>query len=217
MAETEATKDWASDVKAYVPDADDAIIAGIVRYCGIALRSKDASLVSFSDASETERVREKFLKKKLELTDPDELLDAAIGAVGERMRASRTKNRVTVYYLLAERYGKLGLFAPKAKAAKAAKAKAAPAADDATDMMALSAAGPEPVVAPPPAPPAPEPVMAPPPPPPPPEPPVAPLGFASLPPRAVVAAPVGRAAWAFPLGAIAVFGAIAALIITGSR
>jgi len=217
MAETEATKDWASDVKAYVPDADDAIIAGIVRYCGIALRSRDASLVSFSDASETERVREKFLKKKLELTDPDELLDAAIGAVGERMRGSRTKNRVTVYYLLAERYGKLALFAPKTKAAKA---KAAPAADTATDMMALSAAGPEPVVAPqavaPEAPAAPEPVMAPPPPPPP-EPPVAPLGFASLPPRAVVAAPVGRAAWAFPLGAIAVFGAIAALIIAGSR
>jgi hypothetical protein len=217
MAETEATKDWASDVKAYVPDADDAIIAGIVRYCGIALRSKDASLVSFSDPSETERVREKFLKKKLELTDPDELLDAAIGAVGERMRASRNKNRVTVYYLLAERYGKLALFAPKAKAPKATKAKAAPAADDATDMMALSAAGPEPVVAPPPAAPAvPAPVMAPPPPPPPPAP-VAPMAMAALPPRTVVAAPVGRAAWAFPLGAVLVFGAIAALIIAGGR
>jgi hypothetical protein len=83
-------------------------------------------------------------------------------------------------------------------------------------MMALSAAGPEPVVAPPPAAPAaPEPVMAPPPPPPPA--PVAPMAMAALPPRTVVAAPVGRAAWAFPLGAVLVFGAIAALIVSGGR
>jgi hypothetical protein len=30
-------EDWAADVKNYVPSADDKAIAGIVRYCGIAL------------------------------------------------------------------------------------------------------------------------------------------------------------------------------------
>ena len=30
-------EDWAADVKKYVPSADDKAIAGIVRYCGIAL------------------------------------------------------------------------------------------------------------------------------------------------------------------------------------
>jgi hypothetical protein len=103
-------EDWALDVKKYVPNADDGVIAAIVRYCGIALRSRDASLVSFTDSVETDRVRENYCKKKLGLTDPDSVLDAAIAAVGERMSGDSTRNRVTVYYLLAEHFGKLGLF-----------------------------------------------------------------------------------------------------------
>ena len=35
------TQDWTSDVKKYAPDADAKVIAGIVRYCGIALQKKD--------------------------------------------------------------------------------------------------------------------------------------------------------------------------------
>ncbi len=104
------TEDWAADVKKYVPTADDKAIAGIVRYCGIALRNKDSSLVAFTDKDEVSRVRENFLKKKLGLTTPDADLDKAIKAVGEKMKGDRTKNRVTVYYLLAENFGKLSIF-----------------------------------------------------------------------------------------------------------
>lgn len=103
-------EDWAVDVKKYVPDADDQVIKAIVRYCGIALRNRDSALVSFSDKAETDRVKKNFCRKKMAMTDPDEVLDAGIAAVGERMKADRTKNRVTVYYLLAEHFGKLGLF-----------------------------------------------------------------------------------------------------------
>lgn len=103
-------EDWAVDVKKYVPDADDQVIKAIVRYCGIALRNRDSALVSFSDKAETDRVKKSFCRKKMAMTDPDEVLDAGIAAVGERMKADRTKNRVTVYYLLAEHFGKLGLF-----------------------------------------------------------------------------------------------------------
>lgn len=112
-------EDWAIDVRRYAPNADDAVVAGIVRHCGIALRSRDASLVSFIDPAETERVRESFCKKKLGLTDPDDVLDAAIASVGERMQADPTKNRVTVYYLLAEHFGKLALFGGAAVASAA--------------------------------------------------------------------------------------------------
>ena len=70
-----------------------------------------ASLVSFSDKAELARVRDNFLKKKLGLSQSDAELDAAIAAIGEVMKASRDKNRVTVYYLLAERFGKLSIFA----------------------------------------------------------------------------------------------------------
>ena len=44
--------DWAADVKKYAAGADDAIIAGIVRYCGIALSKPDSALVAFSDPKE---------------------------------------------------------------------------------------------------------------------------------------------------------------------
>jgi len=49
-------EDWAADVKKYASNADDKAIAGIVRYCGIALQKRDSSLVSFSDKAEVARV-----------------------------------------------------------------------------------------------------------------------------------------------------------------
>jgi hypothetical protein len=124
--------DWAADVRKYAPQADDGVIAGIVRYCGIALKNRDSALVSFSDPKELERVRNNFLRKKLGLTQTDKTLDAAIAKVGEAMKADRTRNRVTVYYLLAEHFKKLGVFERKAaakapKAAGKAEPKAAPA------------------------------------------------------------------------------------------
>src|SRR6185369_11432789 len=53
-------EDWYADVKKYVPNADSNVVAGIVRYCGIALQNRDSSLVSFSDPAEVGRVRENF-------------------------------------------------------------------------------------------------------------------------------------------------------------
>lgn len=105
-----AAKDWASDVKNYIPIPDEKAIAGIVKYCGIALQKQDSSLVAFSDPAEVARVRENFLKKKLGLTASDAELDAAIAQVRDRMKEDRTRNRVTVYYLLAQHFGKLSDF-----------------------------------------------------------------------------------------------------------
>ena len=102
--------DWAADVRKYAPNADDAAIAGIVRHCGIALQSRDASFVSCSDKGERDRVRDSFLKKKLGLQDAEADLDKAVMDVCERMKADRDKSRVTFYYLLADKYGKLGSF-----------------------------------------------------------------------------------------------------------
>ncbi|MBK9157263.1 MAG: DUF2853 family protein [Propionibacteriaceae bacterium] len=102
--------DWAADVKKYRPNADDKVITGIVKHCGIALQRVDSSLVSFSDKSETDRVREGFMKKKLALTESDDVLDAALAKVGEELKGVNRKNRVTVYYMLAEQFNKLSLF-----------------------------------------------------------------------------------------------------------
>jgi len=105
------SEDWSVDVKNYVKNPDPKAVAGIVRYCGIALQKRDSALVALSDAEEVARVRDNFLKKKLGLSNTDAELDKAIKAVGEKMKGDRTKNRVTVYYLLAEHFGKLSTFA----------------------------------------------------------------------------------------------------------
>lgn len=99
--------EYLADVKRYVPGANEKAVAGIVKYLGIALKSKDASLVSCSSKEELERVRDNFLKKKLAAGTDDKALDAAIKEVCEKMKADKQKQRVTFYYLLAEKYGKI--------------------------------------------------------------------------------------------------------------
>ena len=99
--------DYLAGVHKYDPAADEKIVAAIVKHLGIALRSKDASLVSCSDPEEIGRVREGWCKKKLALTDVA-AIDAALKAVCETMKADRNKPRVTFYYLVAKHFGKLG-------------------------------------------------------------------------------------------------------------
>jgi len=69
------THDWSHDVKKYVPNADESAIKGIIKHCGIALRSKDASYVACRDKSERDRVRDSFPKKKLGPTATEAELD----------------------------------------------------------------------------------------------------------------------------------------------
>ena len=105
-----ATTDYLADLKRYQPHADEKHVAGIVKHLGIALKSTDASLVACSSKDELARVRESWLKKKLALAEDDATLDKAIAAVCATMKADKNKQRVTFYYLLAEKYGKLGMF-----------------------------------------------------------------------------------------------------------
>lgn len=102
---------YAEDVQKYTGTVNDAAVAGIVKHLGIALRSKDSSLVASSDPEEMARVRDGFMKKKLALTDSDAELDAALEEVAKKMAGVREKSRVTFCYLVAEKYGKLDLFA----------------------------------------------------------------------------------------------------------
>jgi hypothetical protein len=98
---------YADDVARYASPVDEAAVAGIVKHLGIALRTFDASLVSCSDKTELDRVRDSWLKKKLALTDDDAALDESVAAVCATMKGDRNKARVTFYYLLAQHYGKL--------------------------------------------------------------------------------------------------------------
>jgi 3-dehydroquinate synthetase len=100
--------EYMDDVKRYAPSANDKAVAGIVKHLGIALKSKDASLVSCSSKDELARVRDSWCKKKLGLTD-DAAVDAAIKDICETMKGDKQKHRVTFYYLLAEKLGKVDM------------------------------------------------------------------------------------------------------------
>jgi hypothetical protein len=101
--------DYASDIAKYTANVNAGAVEAIVKYCGIALQSQDASLVSTTDPQEIARVRDGFATKKLGLSA--EAADAGIKAVTEKMKADRTKSRVTFYYLLAEATGTMGKLA----------------------------------------------------------------------------------------------------------
>ncbi len=95
-------------VRVYTADVNEKAVVSIVKHLGIALQSRDASMVACSDPFERERVREKWLKKKLGLKESNDVLDAAILDVCQTMSADFNKCRVVFYYLLAKKYGKLG-------------------------------------------------------------------------------------------------------------
>jgi hypothetical protein len=100
--------DYTIDIKKYTSSVEQKAVDGIVRFLGIALKSRDASYVSCSSRDELERVRESFLKRKLKMSEADAALDQRIAAVCDQMKADTSKHRVTFYYLLAEKAGKLG-------------------------------------------------------------------------------------------------------------
>lgn len=98
---------YADDVKRYQPNVNEKAVGAIVKHLGIALKSADASLVSCSSKDELARVRDSWLKKKLALPGDDAALDKMISDVCAKMKADKKKHRVTFYYLIAEKAGKL--------------------------------------------------------------------------------------------------------------
>jgi hypothetical protein len=98
--------DYLADVRKFAPNASEAAVASIVKYCGIALRNADSSMVSATDPKELATVRNGFAAKKLGLSA--EAADEGLKAVAAKMGGENRKSRVTFYYLLAEATGTLG-------------------------------------------------------------------------------------------------------------
>lgn len=98
-------QDHVADIRKYTSNpVDETAVAHLAKTYALALGKADARYVSCSDPAELATVREHFLEKKLGVTGD---LDGAIQAVCTTMKADRTKSRLTFYYLLAERFGKL--------------------------------------------------------------------------------------------------------------
>ena len=96
-----------ANVKKHDSRANRAVVEKIVKYCGVALKSRDSSLVACSDKTETDRVVKGFVTKKLGLKTGGEAL---VQGVCQDMKGERFKSRVTFYYLCAKKAGKLAMF-----------------------------------------------------------------------------------------------------------
>lgn len=108
MADIQSHKDT---VAKYASALDAAALDKMAKNYALVLSNKDSQFVSCTDQAEKDTVRENFLKKKLGLTDDDDALNASIEAVCNTMSADRFKSRLAFYYLLAEKYNKLSMFA----------------------------------------------------------------------------------------------------------
>jgi hypothetical protein len=103
---------YADNIKKYANGYNQAAAEKIVGHLGIALRNRDSSLVSCSDETELQRVREKWCRGKLSVADKNPEIDAVIQSVCAKLKPEGgNKSRVTFYYLLAEHYGKLDALA----------------------------------------------------------------------------------------------------------
>ena len=98
--------DYVADVKKYTSSVDEAVVAAMEKTYRLVLSKPDTALVAWSDPEELETVKKNFLIKKLGLSDSADL-DAGIDAVGAKLKGVSRKSRLTVYYLLAEHFGKL--------------------------------------------------------------------------------------------------------------
>jgi hypothetical protein len=103
--------DFLAQVQRYDADANPETVTKIVKHLGIALQKNDAGsltdsgLVSASDQTELDRVRDKWGVGKLGLDEGSAAL--IVGKVADEMKGDNRKNRVTFYYLAAKHAGKL--------------------------------------------------------------------------------------------------------------
>jgi hypothetical protein len=92
-------------------DISDDLLAKATKALGPSIYKKDAETISCTQESELETVKNNFLKKKLSLTDSDDVLMAAIKEVCEKMGSSNAyKYRAIFYALLAQKFNKESVY-----------------------------------------------------------------------------------------------------------
>ena len=101
---------YVEKVQKYDADCDPAKVESIAKKLGIALQNRDSSLVSCSDSSELERIRDGFAKKHLGLDgsmSDDEIMEKINEVCVAMAGDGGNKHRVPFYYLLAKNTGNL--------------------------------------------------------------------------------------------------------------
>lgn len=87
--------------------ANRSVFEAVYKYCGIAMSTRDGSLVACKDESEVQTIADGFVTKRLEKKSGQVEL---VQAVCEDMKDIRLKNRAVFYYLAAKKARKLSSF-----------------------------------------------------------------------------------------------------------
>ena len=98
---------YADDLKnkcGMTPDMD--LLTKVTIGCGPSIYDADASTVASSQEGELATVKDKFLVKKLGLSDGPELMEAINKVVEIYGKSERNKYRAVVYYMLTKHFGK---------------------------------------------------------------------------------------------------------------
>ena len=95
-------------VQRFDADAKQSTVDNVIKHLGIALRTADGQTVAASDQKELDQIRDGFCKKRLDL-EPD-VAEKLIGEVLELLKHDSAKSRITFYYMLAKKAGKLDIF-----------------------------------------------------------------------------------------------------------
>ena len=99
---------YVESIARFVDKVDETVVENLVKHLGIALRNPDSATVAASDPSELETIQNGFCAKYLEM-GAEEAAEACKN-VAEIMKHDTAKCRVTFYYLLADKAGKLSKF-----------------------------------------------------------------------------------------------------------
>ena len=91
------------------PDMD--LLTKITIGCGPTIYSADSETVAASDSAELERVKARFLVKKLGLPEGPSLMEGIHKAVETYGKSERNKYRAVFYYLLVKNFGKESVYA----------------------------------------------------------------------------------------------------------
>ena len=95
---------------------DKELLRAITISLGPSAYKKDSLKVACSNAKERDRIKKKFLIKKLGLTDGPELEEAILAICKEMGSSNRNKYRPVFYYLLVEKFEKQNVFIKSSKA-----------------------------------------------------------------------------------------------------
>ncbi|WP_040325493.1 DUF2853 family protein [Aurantimonas manganoxydans] len=96
--------DYLAKVKEYQPDADGERVKRLEQRLRLVLSKRDTAAVSAGDPKEVERAAA-WVQKACSVSA--EAAREAIDGVLEQMKGDRMKSRLVVYYLAADRLGKL--------------------------------------------------------------------------------------------------------------